>query len=141
MAAGTGVGEDDGVGGVMKRGRLHQSTVGAIIAAVPTQCLPVVLLLLAALSVCAQQLSVRHYDVSDGLANSHVSAIHQDVKGYLWFGTREGLSRFDGYRFINYDARDGLGNPVINALAEDRQGRLWIGTNGGGVARLIDDPR
>ena len=125
----------------MKLGRLHQSTAGAIIAAVLAQCLPVALLLLAALSVCAQQLSVRHYDVSDGLANSHVSAIHQDAKGYLWFGTREGLSRFDGYRFINYGTRDGLGNPVINALAEDRQGRLWIGANGGGVARLIDDPR
>src|SRR2546421_11063734 len=91
--------------------------------------------------VSAQQLSVRHYDVSDGLANSHVSSITQDAKGYLWFGTREGLSRFDGYRFTNYATRDGLINPVVNVVAEDRQGRLWIGTNGGGVARLIDDPR
>ena len=91
--------------------------------------------------VSAQQLSVRHYDVSDGLAHSHVGAIHQDRKGYLWFGTREGLSRFDGYRFTNYGTHDGLGNPIINAVVEDRQGRLWVGTNGGGVARLIDDPR
>ncbi|MBI3425833.1 MAG: hypothetical protein HY011_23135 [Acidobacteria bacterium] len=98
-------------------------------------------LLLALLPAYAQQLSVRHYDASDGLANSHVSAIQQDAKGYLWFGTREGLSRFDGYRFINYSTREGLGNPVINALAEDRQGHLWIGTNGGGVARLLDEPQ
>jgi len=98
-------------------------------------------LLLSIPPVCAQQLSVRHYDVSDGLAHSYVGAIHQDAKGYLWFGTREGLSRFDGYRFTNYGTLEGLGNMIINAIVEDRQGQLWIGTNGGGVARLIDDPR
>ncbi|HKQ79501.1 MAG TPA: two-component regulator propeller domain-containing protein [Blastocatellia bacterium] len=84
---------------------------------------------------------MRHYDVSDGLAHSHVGAIHQDRKGYLWFGTWEGLSRFDGYRFKNYGVRDGLGHNIVNGIAEDRQGRLWVATNGGGVSRLIDDPR
>jgi len=89
--------------------------------------------------ISAQQLSIRHYDVSDGLAHSHVAAMHQDAKGYLWLATWEGLSRFDGYRFTNYTQRDGLGDPIINDIAEDRQGRLWVATNGGGVARLIDD--
>jgi len=89
----------------------------------------------------AQQLSIRRYDVRDGLAHSRVTAIHQDAKGYLWFGTHEGLSRFDGYRFTNYSTRDGLGHPIINDITEDRQGHLWVATNGGGVARLIDDPR
>src|SRR5499426_281886 len=123
----------------MSRNRLRQSIAGATAAA--AQYLPVWLLLLVALPVCAQQLSVRRYDVSDGLAHSHVAAIHQDRKGYLWFGTQEGLSRFDGYRFTNYGERDGLGHVIVNDVAEDRQGRLWVGTNGGGVARLIDDPR
>ena len=99
------------------------------------------LLLLVALPVCAQQLSVRRYDVSDGLAHSQVVAIRQDRKGYLWFGTWEGLSRFDGYRFTNYGVRDGLGHPIVNHIIEDRHGRLWFATNGGGVARLLDDPR
>src|SRR5262250_3091393 len=67
-------------------------------------------------SIYAQQLSIRHYDVSDGLAHSHVMAIHQDAKGYLWFATWEGLSRFDGYRFTNYGPRDGLGDPIINDI-------------------------
>ena len=49
--------------------------------------------------VGAQQLSIHHYDVSDGLAHSHVAAMHQDAKGYFWLATWEGLSRFDGYRF------------------------------------------
>jgi len=89
--------------------------------------------------VQAQQLSIRHYDVSDGLAHSHVSAMHQDAMGYLWLATWEGLSRFDGYRFRNYTQREGLADPIINDIAEDRQGRLWVATNGAGVARLIDD--
>jgi ligand-binding sensor domain-containing protein len=100
------------------------------------------MLLLASLPVRAQQLSVRRYDVSDGIAHGDVSAIHQDRKGYLWFGTWEGLSRFDGYRFTNYGVPDGLGHPIINDIAEDRRGRLWIATNGfGGVYLLIDDPQ
>src|SRR5262249_7980902 len=143
----------DAASGIMNRDRLHQSTVWGVrrfvvtVFATATQCLPAGLLLLAAvllpaaLPVCAQRLSVRHYDVSDGLAHSRVVAIHQDRKAYLWFGTWEGLSRFDGYRFKNYGVRDGLGRLIVNAIAEDRQGRLWVGTNGGGVSRLIDDPR
>src|SRR5262245_9051268 len=93
-----------------------------------------------ALPGLSQQLSVRHYDVRDGLANSRVVAIQEDRKGYLWFGTWEGLSRFDGYGFTNYGTRDGLGSALINAIAEDRQGGLWVATNGGGVSRLLDGP-
>jgi ligand-binding sensor domain-containing protein len=96
-------------------------------------------LLLFPPSVLAQQLPIRRYDLRDGLAHSHVAAIHQDTKGYLWFGTWEGLSRFDGYRFTNYDTRHGLGNSLINAIAEDRHGRLWVATNGGGVSCLVED--
>src|SRR5262245_9167380 len=130
----------------MVRDHLHQSTNvssaigGRVWAVVIAQCLSTALFLLAGLPVCAQRLSTRHYNVSDGLAHSHVTAIHQDHKGYLWFGTWEGLSRFDGYRFTNYGEREGLGHVTVNSITEDRQGRLWVGTNGG-VSRLIDDPR
>src|SRR5215813_3347629 len=123
----------------MSRNRLRQPIAGAIVAA--AEYLAVWLLLSAAPPVHAQQLSVRHYDVSDGLAHSHVTAIHQDRKGYLWFGTWEGLSRFDGYRFTNYGERDGLGHVIINDITEDHRGRLWVATNGGGVACLMDDLR
>lgn len=67
-----------------------------------------------------------------------VRVIYQDAKGYLWIGTGDGLSRFDGQRFVNYGAREGLEHRYINAIAEDRQGRLWLGTYGAGIARLID---
>ncbi len=123
-------------------------------------------LLVMSVTLRAERLPIRTYTTDDGLAHSRVIAIHQDRKGYLWFGTWEGLSRFDGYRFTTYSTsgcfprsssprgsrfdgyrfttystQDGLGHPIINAIVEDRQGRLWVGTNGGGVARLVDDPR
>src|SRR5215467_5016801 len=98
---------------------------------------PLAILMLAP-AAAAQQLSFRHYDVADGLAGSHVQCIYQDSKGYLWFGTWEGLCRFDGYQFTTYGVRDGLRNPIVNCIAEDKQGRLWVGTNGGGIARFED---
>jgi ligand-binding sensor domain-containing protein len=122
----------------MQEDRFSQIIRCAVVAV--TQCLAVTFWPGAPL-VSAQQLSIRHYDVSDGLAHSRVVAIHQDAKGYLWLATWEGLSQFDGYRFTNYGPRDGLNNPIINAITEDRQGRLWVATNGSGVALLIDDPR
>src|SRR5215813_12788312 len=80
-----------------------------------------VLIWLLAILTCAQQLSIRRYDTSDGLAHGIVTSIYQDAKGYLWFSTFEGLSRFDGYRFTNYDARDGLTHSIINHVTEDRR--------------------
>jgi ligand-binding sensor domain-containing protein/signal transduction histidine kinase len=76
--------------------------------------------------------------VYDGLPHSNIRCIFQDSRGYLWIGTGDGLSRFDGYRFTSYDTSDGLGHSFINAITEDRQGRIWVATNGGGVSCLID---
>jgi streptogramin lyase len=86
------------------------------------------------LNIEGQKLSLQSYNVADGLANSTITSIHQDKKGFIWFGTWEGLSRFDGYGFVNYGMRDGLGHPMINDVGEDKEGRLWVATNGGGVA-------
>src|SRR5262245_23272182 len=127
--------------GIMSRDHLRQSTnIGSAIgtsgcatADTVAQCLSAMLFLLATLPACAQRLSTRHYDVSEGLAHSHVTAIHQDHKGYLWFGTWEGLSRFDGYHFTNYGERDGLGHVIINDINEDRHWCLLVDINCGGV--------
>src|SRR5215813_9515617 len=89
-------------------------------------------------AIQAEQLPIKSYTVADGLAHGSVVSIYQDRKGFLWFGTYEGLSRFDGYGFVTYDRRDGLPHSIVNHITEDRQGRLWVATNGGGVARLID---
>jgi ligand-binding sensor domain-containing protein len=109
-----------------------------VAAVATTQCI-VAALLCSAPQIYAQQLSVRRYSVNDGLPDKSVRCIYQDAKGYLWFGTADGLSRFDGYRFTNYRAGDGLDHPVVNAITEDPRGRLWVGTWGSGVARLASE--
>jgi ligand-binding sensor domain-containing protein len=86
----------------------------------------------------AQQLSVRRYTVANGLAHDQITSLLQDSRGYLWIGTFEGVSRFDGYSFVSYSVPHGLGTYVINGLAEDAHGRLWVATNGSGLARLDD---
>ena len=66
------------------------------------------------------------------------TSIYQDRKGYIWFSTREGLSRFDGYSFVNFGERDGLEQQLVNAVTEDKQGRIWVATNGASVALFLD---
>src|SRR5688500_13585894 len=72
--------------------------------------------------------------VDDGLSQSSVVHILQDRLGFMWFGTQEGLNRYDGYRFIVHRAREEPGflrDHNITALVEDRRGDLWIGTSRG----------
>jgi len=92
-------------------------------------------------------LSFRRYTAGDGLSNPTVNAIAQDSSGFMWFGTADGLNRFDGYSFTLYKHRSGdstsLGSSEIRSLVCDRNGILWIATGAGldrydrGAARFI----
>src|SRR5262245_56306223 len=104
----------------------------------PSILLVTALLVVNPLKVGAERLPFRNYGLSDGLAHNRVNVIHQDRKGYLWLGTFEGLSRFDGYQFVNYGTAEGLAHPTINTITEDRDGRLWVGTNRGGASRRAE---
>jgi signal transduction histidine kinase/ligand-binding sensor domain-containing protein len=97
-------------------------------------------LLLGAAALSADTLSVRRYRVPEGLAHNSVRVIRQDAKGYLWLGTGEGVSRFDGYRFVNYSTGEGLTVPLVNDILEDAEGRIWVATNGAGLALFLDQP-
>jgi len=85
----------------------------------------------------AQQWVIKKYTVNDGLADSYVLGICQDSQGFLWIGTANGLSRFDGKEFINYSYAEGLPNPVVDVVYEDHQKRLWVGTRRG-IVELKD---
>ena len=76
----------------------------------------------------SELLPIRAYSTADGLAADRVNSIVADSRGFLWFCTSEGLSRFDGYRFITYGVAEGLPHRTINALIETRSGDHWIGT-------------
>lgn len=81
----------------------------------------------------------RQFTADDGLPSSEVYEIIQDSKGYLWFGTDNGLSRYNGYRFDNFGALQGLSNPVVFHLQEDIHGRIWMQTLGGKIFYLEND--
>lgn len=96
--------------------------------------------LLLILCVCplvypAQSLRFTHYDTRQGLSQNSVHALLQDREGFIWLGTQDGLSRFDGYAFTVYrhskkDTASLPDNFVID-LAEDVNGNIWIGTRSG----------
>ena len=79
--------------------------------------------------------------VDDGLANNGVTTMAQDNHGFIWLGTYNGLSRFDGYQFKNFyaDGQPGaLSDDYIRALLVDSTGVLWLATERGGLNRYDD---
>ena len=76
----------------------------------------------------AQEFTYIHYGTRDGLAGSTVYDLCQDKDGFMWFATANGLSRYDGTRFINYTVNDGLSDNDVLKLFPDSKGRVWIGS-------------
>lgn len=84
-----------------------------------------------------------HLNTAQGLSQSTVKVIFQDSRGFLWFGTADGLNRYDGYEFRRFrhqanDPNSLCGNDIM-ALAEDGSGNVWVGTRGNGLCYF--DPR
>lgn len=82
-----------------------------------------------------RNLKFEHLTTKDGLSQSSITCIIQDRKGFIWFGTQDGLNKYDGYNFTIYrhdplDTSTISGNSVT-AILEDRNGNLWIGSEGG----------
>ncbi|MFC1930395.1 protein kinase [Chloroflexota bacterium] len=71
------------------------------------------------------------FTTKDGLVSSSTTAIAQDNQGNMWFGTREGISRYDGSSWDNFTIRTGLVSNSITAIAQDNQGNMWFGTDKG----------
>lgn len=95
--------------------------------------------LIAALAFRAQTIGGHYYlnslNIRDGLSQNTVYDILQDRTGFLWFGTKDGLNRYDGtsFRIFKYDRTDkySIGNNYILALYEDIEGNIWVGTDVG----------
>src|ERR1700738_1049583 len=99
-----------------------------------TRRLRIVLLLLLTVPTPlaqAERLPIKAYTVAEGLAHNAINKIVRDSRGFLWFCTREGLSRFDGYTFTNYGTDQGLPHANVTDLLETRSGEYWVATYGG----------
>ena len=90
-------------------------------------------LLLSAMasSAMAERLPLRKYTTEDGLAHARVRRIVRDPRGFLWFCTVDGLSRFDGAEFVTYRTGDGLPDPWVTDVLATRDGAYWVATNAG----------
>ncbi|MFI5149453.1 MAG: two-component regulator propeller domain-containing protein [Bacteroidia bacterium] len=94
------------------------------------------LLLLCSQKLCSQQYNIRLFYTKNGLVNSSVNQIFLDSRGYLWFATQGGLSRFDGKNFKNYTSKEGLPGNNLTSICEDKAGNLWIASFGSGLAKF-----
>jgi ligand-binding sensor domain-containing protein len=87
------------------------------------------------------QFPLRHYTTADGLASNAVYSIASDSRGFLWFATAEGLSRFDGYGFANQSQSTGLPHGAIRQLLVGRHGNYWLATSAGLIRFRPDLPQ
>jgi len=94
-------------------------------------------------SLAGQDLKFERISVEQGLSHSTVNCILQDSKGFMWFGTDDGLNKYDGYSFTVYkhdlDDPHSLSHNRVQSVFEDQSGVLWAGTYGGGLNRFVRD--
>lgn len=76
------------------------------------------------------------YGIENGLPQQYVYSINQDNNGFIWVGTGEGISKFDGIEFETYTAEDGLSENFITCSSQRQKNIIWLGHNKGGVSRI-----
>jgi len=100
-------------------------------------CVQLAFLLFAAISFIqqAKAQSFRYLGIEQGLSNNTVTSIHKDSFGFMWFGTLDGLNRYDGYNFVKFRNRyrdtSSLPYDIITCITSDKGGNLWVGTQKG----------
>src|ERR1700761_8125856 len=82
-----------------------------------------------------QSLKFEHFGTREGLSQINVNCIIQDSRGFMWIGSRNGLNRYDGYKFTTYrfdpQNTNTISNNMITDLVEGPDGNIWIATQSG----------
>jgi ligand-binding sensor domain-containing protein/DNA-binding CsgD family transcriptional regulator len=108
----------------------------------PFRIFLVILFILAGSSFLFGQFNFEKIDKKSGLSHNSVECIVQDQTGFMWFGTRNGLCRYDGYQikvFRKTASENSISGNRILSLAEDKNGFLWVGTYQNGLNKF--DPK
>ncbi len=86
------------------------------------------------------KLQFEHITVDQGLSQSGIISMLQDSQGFMWFGTQDGLNKYDGYNFIVYKYNEldshSLSDNFIASIYEDKSGIIWVGTDAGGLNKF-----
>lgn len=102
--------------------------------------LPKLVLLVSVVISFATNATTRftHYTIEDGLSQNTITSIVEDKYGFIWFGSQDGLNRFDGFEFEKFYADTHNSNALtadyIYDIFKDQQGQLWLATRGGGLS-------
>ena len=92
-------------------------------------------LILACVYAKSQPRRFKHLTSEDGISQSEVYTFLEDSRGFMWFGTVDGLNQYDGYTIKVYNTDknnpNSLSNNTVRSLKEDKFGRIWIGTDDG----------
>ncbi|MEA3337197.1 MAG: two-component regulator propeller domain-containing protein [Chloroflexota bacterium] len=87
------------------------------------------------ISIPNQPVEFEHISLDEGLSSSTVTAVLEDSRGFMWFGTARGLNQYDGYQFKTFvhdpDDPGSIGADDVLSIVEDLEGVLWIGTSAG----------
>jgi len=81
----------------------------------------------------SQDYKFNAYGVKEGVCHPFVYTINQDINGYIWIGTGEGLCRYDGFEFTQKPVTDLLVRDVASTSYKDSKGNLWFGFNNGTI--------
>ncbi|MGD0583423.1 MAG: two-component regulator propeller domain-containing protein [Bacteroidales bacterium] len=95
-----------------------------------------VFIMASAVPAEAQKYFFDNYSVKQGLSEQKVYTIFQDSKDYIWLGTANGVSRFDGREFDNFTSRNGLATGGVKCIRQDSKGDIWFGHLNGGISRF-----
>src|ERR1700722_502833 len=105
------------------------------------RCLFLIIILgvLPTSNVFSQSPEFKNYTVKDGLPSSEIYNSIQDSKGFLWFATDKGVSRFDGYGFTTFNTSNGLADNTVFECQEDFKGRIWFRSFSGKLSYYYHD--
>ena len=95
--------------------------------------------MLVAGGLCAQHLSWQNYSIENGLPGNEVYSSIQDSRGYLWFGTSQGICRFNGYQFARPKDTSALATTEVLFIVEDSVGRIWFNRMDGSLWTIEND--